>query len=342
MHFVRLAPLLIVALLAAPALARELPLFGRHPLTGEREGVRYEGWLEVREDGSCVLTRRFADGREEEQTGRLRVEERQLVLAPAPGATSPPATDPEGSAPPLPRYRHDERDGRLVLRRVDEGGGEERIDLGRAEGTLALIGRALSQGDELRWLALRNRGVVEDRGDGLRIERSRQPRPADIVRFKRAGGRAVLSLNGDQDEEASWIRRVRGDMGRVRTVRTTVNLQAFIREQGLEHHWVRMSASRAPTEEQLVAVFRVLLDPSKRPLLLHCTGGADRTGVISALHAIEFLGVPKEEAKRTMRRFMWTASRGTEIQGAVIDLHQRGSLRALLEAAGAEVPARYE
>ncbi len=335
-----LAIVALALLVAGPSRAGELPLLGRHPLSGQADGTAYTGEVELRPDATFTIERRFPDARRERVRGRVRVEGRSLWFEPA-----PPETPEDGAAAPASepaaalRYDLDEGGERVLLRAAEA---DETIDLGPAEGTIALVGRALAQGEELRWLALRNRGWVEERDDGLWIQRSRQPRPADILEFKRAGGRTVLSLNGDQDRDEWLVRRFRTPMGRRRTVRTRVNLRDFIREQGLEHRWVRLGSRRAPTPAELVEVFSVLLDDSLRPILLHCTGGADRTGVIAALYEIELLGRSKEEAKQTMRRHMWTAARGTAIQGAVIDLYQRGALRDLLRAAGVEIPARYE
>ena len=125
------------------------------------------------------------------------------------------------------------------------------------------------------------------------------------------------SLNGDLDKRVMHGSRA-------------VNLRRFIAEQGLRHETFSLSASRAPTDDELQKIFWLLRDDSLKPILLHCRGGSDRTGVIGALYGIEFLGQSKEQAKATMREHMWAASGGTEIQGAVVDLYQPGRLRTLL------------
>jgi protein tyrosine/serine phosphatase len=157
------------------------------------------------------------------------------------------------------------------------------------------------------------------------ILRSREPSPGDILRLEeRYGLKTVISLNGDLDKKA-WL-FARGKEPR------QVNLRRFIAERGLRHEVFHMSASRAPSDEELRGVFRLLRDDSLKPALVHCRGGSDRTGVIGALYGIEFLGQTKEEAKATMRQHMWAADGGTEIQGAVVDLYQPGTIRRLLGA----------
>jgi len=59
------------------------------------------------------------------------------------------------------------------------------------------------------------------------------------------------------------------------------------------------------------------------------------------LYRVEFLGASKAEAKAEMRRHMWAARGGTEIQGAYLDLYQPGRIRKLLAAARVKIPARY-
>ncbi|HBP17761.1 MAG TPA: hypothetical protein DEA08_08205 [Planctomycetes bacterium] len=207
----------------------------------------------------------------------------------------------------------------------------------------------LEKGREWNWVFKRNRGQLDEAGGDLdlRIYRSRQPRPKDVLRFKDKGVKTILSLNGDQDKTMKhWVRVKnprwpgRGEQRYVQEQRE-VNLRQFIADQGIEHHYLRMSSKRAPSEADIVAAFQILLDDSKKPILLHCTGGADRTGVIGALYRIEFMGWSKEDAKREMRRFMWGATRGTEIQGAYIDLYQPGTVRRILRQAGVPIPARY-
>jgi protein tyrosine/serine phosphatase len=54
-------------------------------------------------------------------------------------------------------------------------------------------------------------------------------------------------------------------------------------------------------EDELVDALRVLRDPEKQPVLVHCKHGADRTGMIIALHRIVFEGWTKAEAIDEMK-----------------------------------------
>lgn len=330
--------LLLLLTLVPAARADELRLLGeRHALTGRAGGRPYAGWLEVRDDATFVGERRFADGAVEPLAGRAAIDEHDLLLTPERGAAGAIAALGAGPAAPRRYVRADE--GKTIRWRWAAGGAsqdeEALAEPGEKESRLELVGRALRRKGLLNWLLNDNLGLV-DAG----ILRGKQPSPNDVDCLReRKGVRTVLSLNGPLDKQVTfWPALEPGQEGPARG--ETVELGAFIAARGLAHPFVRMSASRAPSEAELVAVFRVLLDDSKKPIYLHCQGGSDRTGIIAALYQVEFLGVSKEAAKKTMRRHLWLAKDGTEVQGAYLDLYQKGTLTRLLEAHGVTIPAR--
>lgn len=310
-----LLALTLTLLAAPPAAAQELTILGEHATSG-REGERsFTGTLTIAPDARFAATRRYEDGAEEQRRGRARLDSKALVLE----VEQPRAT-----------WRLVRKDTKDEVRwELREGSSLLVVPMGKKESKLETFTRALQRKDAANFLLENNRGEVDEG----RIERSRQPGPQDLLAFKQRGGKTVLSLNGRQDERYRY-QPPGGEEQRV-------VLEEFISQQGLGHEWVGMSASRAPSADELVAVFRVLLDERRHPVLLHCRGGADRTGVISALYQIEFLGVSKAQAKRTMRRHLWMAANGTEIQGAYVDLYQKGELRRLLQRHGVKIPARF-
>ncbi len=316
----------LIALVAASLAGDELRLFEAHALNGTQGGERFTGSLEITPDARYTLRRTFASGREEVEEGRASVVVRDLVLRPE-------------TAEERVYVRDDsERYVRWRFRSVDHD--ELLVQPGRKEGLLALALRVVSRPTAARWLLEANVGVVDEEP---RIVRSRQPSPRTIERLVREHGvRTVLSLNGRQDDEVWYVPD--GDSPRAERARgpRRVTLEGFLAERGIAHVTVGMSASRAPSEDELAAVFAVLLDESRQPVLVHCKGGADRTGVICALYGIELLGQDLATAKATMRAHMWAADDGTEIQGAYLDLYQPGALRKLLEARGIEVPEGRE
>ena len=92
------------------------------------------------------------------------------------------------------------------------------------------------------------------------------------------------------------------DMG----VSTVVNLRSFnsdrskIRGTGLEYEHIYMKAWH-PEREEVVRFLRIVTDPKRTPVLVHCQHGADRTGTMCALYRVAVEGWTKEAALREMR-----------------------------------------
>jgi protein tyrosine/serine phosphatase len=132
--------------------------------------------------------------------------------------------------------------------------------------------------------------------------RSAQPRLGDIERLHQEYGvQTILSLRDGEDAEVI----------------------GYAQANGLDWVILKMKADDPPTPEQ-VALFLDLVEgkpvdldryagviqrcsrqgPGQvvfgRPVLMHCEGGADRSGVLTALFRIEFQGFSLEEAKQDM------------------------------------------
>lgn len=88
-------------------------------------------------------------------------------------------------------------------------------------------------------------------------------------------------------------------------IRTVVNLRWAHSDRDLLGS-TGLNYVHIPTETLLlgdaeaVAFLRVLADPSKRPLFVHCAHGADRTGTLCAVYRIVVQGWSREDAIREM------------------------------------------
>jgi protein tyrosine/serine phosphatase len=107
--------------------------------------------------------------------------------------------------------------------------------------------------------------------------------------------RAVINLRGRSD--APWY-----------VAETSVTTAA-----GVQHIDLSMSAGTEPDSARLDSL-RVLLRTTPTPFLLHCEGGADRSGLASALYALdEMHGTPDEAAHQLSFRyghFPWLGKTG--------------------------------
>jgi protein tyrosine phosphatase (PTP) superfamily phosphohydrolase (DUF442 family) len=88
-------------------------------------------------------------------------------------------------------------------------------------------------------------------------------------------------------------------------VKTILNLRSFhtdrdeIAETELAYEHIYMKAWH-PEEEDVVRFLKLVTDPRRTPVLVHCQHGADRTGTMIAVYRIAVQGWSKPEAIREM------------------------------------------
>lgn len=89
-------------------------------------------------------------------------------------------------------------------------------------------------------------------------------------------------------------------------IKTIINLRSFnsdrdeIGDTGLAYEHIYMKAWHAE-EEDIVRFLRIVTDPQRTPVLVHCQHGADRTGTMVAIYRIVVQGWSREEALREMQ-----------------------------------------
>ena len=88
-------------------------------------------------------------------------------------------------------------------------------------------------------------------------------------------------------------------------IETLINLRSFhsdhdkIGDAGLAYEQIYMKTWH-PEEEDVVRFLKIVTDPGRSPVLVHCQHGADRTGTMCALYRITVQGWSKEEALKEM------------------------------------------
>jgi protein tyrosine phosphatase (PTP) superfamily phosphohydrolase (DUF442 family) len=86
---------------------------------------------------------------------------------------------------------------------------------------------------------------------------------------------------------------------------TVVNLRAFHSDRDeldpvLGYEDIHMK-SWHPEREDAVAFLRIVTDPKRVPVLLHCQHGADRTGAMTAIYRVAVQGWSKDDAIRELK-----------------------------------------
>jgi protein tyrosine/serine phosphatase len=115
------------------------------------------------------------------------------------------------------------------------------------------------------------------------VWRSSQPNAESIARMKMHGLKTVVNLRGDSANHV-WERRIVDSLGL-----TYVNFP--------------MDGKAKQDTGYLRQVLSFVQDEANQPLLMHCLGGKDRTGIISALYKKEKYNQSFESLKREMIMF---------------------------------------
>jgi len=118
--------------------------------------------------------------------------------------------------------------------------------------------------------------------DPGRAFRSAQPRTAeDFGRLIEGRGLAtILNLRGGSRADPWYVAEVEATAAR-----------------GVDFYDLPMSATARPSRRDLVALVDVLAS-CRKPLLIHCKSGSDRTGLAATLYRLVVLGEPPEAARR--------------------------------------------
>lgn len=109
------------------------------------------------------------------------------------------------------------------------------------------------------------------------------------------GIRSILNLRGDHPEEEWW--------------RTEVRLA---HEAGLSYGSVALSSGSQPDMQTMMRLADLMRNAPK-PLLIHCTHGADRSGLAAAIYRLTAEGASEEDASEQLSiaygHFPWLGSR---------------------------------
>ncbi|MHC4638501.1 MAG: fused DSP-PTPase phosphatase/NAD kinase-like protein [Planctomycetota bacterium] len=88
-------------------------------------------------------------------------------------------------------------------------------------------------------------------------------------------------------------------------IKTVINLRSFHSDRddisgiGLAYEHIYMKAWHAEAKE-IIRFLKIVTDPNKTPVFVHCQHGADRTGTMCAIYRIAVEGWPKEKAIEEM------------------------------------------
>jgi uncharacterized protein (TIGR01244 family) len=98
-------------------------------------------------------------------------------------------------------------------------------------------------------------------------------------------------------------------------VKTVIDLQEngspleeqLVKAAGMTFHRIPMTTRVEPTKEQLAHFMKLVNDPAKQPVYVHCAGGRHRTGVMTAVYRITHDNWNAEQAFKEMKQYKFGA-----------------------------------
>jgi undecaprenyl-diphosphatase len=110
--------------------------------------------------------------------------------------------------------------------------------------------------------------------------RSSQPNKESLIRMKEHGLKTIINLRGDEETDL-WEKSLSDSLG----------ISYFSKKMD----------SRFPQEmSYLQEILSIIEDTTNQPVLIHCLGGKDRTGLISAMYKFKYYNIPLEDLKKEM------------------------------------------
>jgi protein tyrosine/serine phosphatase len=112
-------------------------------------------------------------------------------------------------------------------------------------------------------------------------------------------------------------------------IRTIIDLKqdgiaaeaAIVQRLGMRFESIPMSSTSAPSEQVVAQFLTIVTDPANEPVFVHCEGGHDRTGALTAIYRMTHDGWSAARAFGEMKQYGYDS---TITHGALKD---RGALK---------------
>src|SRR5215218_852311 len=116
--------------------------------------------------------------------------------------------------------------------------------------------------------------------------RGSQPKPGDYADLAGLGVRTVINLTSDDGQADERV---------------------VVEHAGMQYVGMPMTTRIVPTPTQITEFLRIVNDPAKQPVFVHCVGGRHRTGVMTAIYRMTSDRWTAERAFAEMKRFRFGA-----------------------------------
>jgi len=137
-----------------------------------------------------------------------------------------------------------------------------------------------SRGDKLANIRIDNFGTIN-----ANYYRGAQPEGHDYADLAALGVKTVIDLTKDGDTAEPGI----------------------VQGLGMKFYRIPMTTHQPPSTEQLEQFLKLVDDPAKQPVYVHCQGGRHRTGLLTAVYRMNDDGWSAERAFSEMKQYKFGA-----------------------------------
>jgi protein tyrosine/serine phosphatase len=112
------------------------------------------------------------------------------------------------------------------------------------------------------------------------IWRSAQPSIESIAVMKRHGLKTIINLRGSEENQL-WESRICDSLG-------------------IQYFHISMDGRDVPDTAHLNNILRIIENQQNQPVMYHCLGGKDRTGIVTAIYRLKNSDISFEEVHKEM------------------------------------------
>jgi tyrosine-protein phosphatase SIW14 len=128
--------------------------------------------------------------------------------------------------------------------------------------------------------------------------RGAQPKDGDYADLAALGIRTVIDLTKDGREDEPGL----------------------VKRAGMQFFRIPMTTTDRPSDEAVATFLKLVVDPAKQPVYVHCQGGRHRTGTMTAVYRMTVDGWTADRAYAEMKQYKFEGFPGhPELKGFVYD-----------------------
>ncbi len=115
------------------------------------------------------------------------------------------------------------------------------------------------------------------------VWRSAQVSEESIRRMKIHGLKTIINFRGNEKSH-QWEKKMALKLG-------------------IKYYQFSINSKKRQSKEKLAQILEIMNNPKNQPVLIHCLGGKDRAGLLSALYKIQFMNASKNDIHKEMLMF---------------------------------------